>query len=181
MAIRRVLRAGHPTVRDGCDRYPEEKLGSEDFERLVDDMFESMRDYDGVGLAAPQIQEPYRIVVYELRDNDRYDVEDEVIEPTVLVNPSIVARSDSTVTDWEGCLSLPDLRGKVPRSESITVEALHPSGETVRREASGFEARVIQHELDHLDGTLFVDRMEDLSTLSYLDEYHEYHADEESS
>lgn len=177
MTIRRVMRAGHPIVREQCDEYPVEMIGSDSFDRLIEDMFESMRNYDGVGLAAPQVQEPYRLVVYELSDTERYDSVDETIPATVLVNPEITDRSDSTLTDWEGCLSLPELRGEVPRSEKVTVRALNSEGESFTHEASGFEARIIQHEIDHLDGTLFVDRMNDMTTLSFLEEYREFHAD----
>lgn len=180
MTIRRVLRAGHPAVRASCDPYPEDRIGDPAFDRLIDDMFESMRDYDGVGLAAPQIQEPYRILIYELEDTERYD-RDERIDPTVLVNPTVVDHSENTVRDWEGCLSLPELRGEVPRYESVTVEGLDGTGESIRRQATGFEARIIQHELDHLDGTLFVDRMDDMSRLSYLKEFHQFHESDGSS
>lgn len=168
-------------VRSECDPYPEEKIGSGSFSTLIDDMFETMRDYNGVGLAAPQVQEPYRIIVYELQDTERYDTEDGPIEPTVLVNPSIIDRSESTVNDTEGCLSLPELRGDVRRSKSVTVRYQDENATTQEKEATGFEARIIQHELDHLDGVLFVDRMEDPETLCFLEEYKKFHADDTSS
>ncbi len=178
MTIRKVLRAGVPSLRESSERYPEGKVGSKPHQRLLDDMFETMRDYAGVGLAAPQVQENVRLLVYEIRETERYNSLDETVPPTVMVNPSIVERADETTADWEGCLSLPDLRGKVPRSDWIDVEYLDKGGNQTKRRIEGFEARVVQHETDHLKGTLFVDRMESLESLCFFDEYQRFHDEE---
>ncbi len=141
-------------------------------------MLVTMRDENGVGLAAPQVQEGLRILVYEIHPNSRYEDVEEDVPPTVLVNPEVTDHSEGTTMDWEGCLSLPKLRGRVPRSEWIELQALDPAGEPVERRVEGFEARVIQHELDHLNGTLFPDRMESMESLCFLEEYRRYHAPE---
>jgi peptide deformylase len=179
MTVRKVLRAGHPTLRTPNEPYPQEAVGSPEFHRLLDDLFETMHDYRGVGLAAPQVQENRRLLVYEVQENERYEDLDEQVPPTVMVNPEIIDRSEQRVTDWEGCLSYPDLRGKVPRSEWIRVRYRDREG-TIREERiEGFEARAVQHEYDHLDGTLFVQRMQDLETLVHFEEYQRFHEESE--
>lgn len=179
MTIRKVLRAGHPTLRTENEPYPESEVGSPEFDRLVDDLLETMHDYDGVGLAAPQVQESLRVLVYEIRETDRYEDVDEPVGPTVMVNPEIVELSGDAVEDWEGCLSYPDLRGRVPRHESVRVRYLDRSAEERTRQFEGFEARVLQHEIDHLNGRLFVERMEDLESLCFYEEYLRHHAEDE--
>lgn len=176
MTVRKILRSGHPLLRRSARPVPESLLGTEALDRLLEDMLETMRDANGVGLAAPQVQEGLRIIVYEIHPNPRYDDVEEDVPPTVLVNPEVPDRSGETSMDWEGCLSLPELRGRVPRSDWIDVRALDRRGETVERRVEGFEARVIQHEMDHLDGTLFPDRMDSMESLSFLEEYRRYHA-----
>lgn len=179
MTIRKVLRAGHPTLRTENEPYSKSRIGSPEFDRLVHDLFETMHDYDGVGLAAPQVQKNVRLLVYEIRETDRYEDVEEPIGPAVLVNPEVVELSGETVEDWEGCLSYPDLRGLVPRYESVRVRYLDRSGDERTRDVEGFEARVLQHEIDHLNGRLFVERMDDLDSLCFYEEYLRYHDENE--
>lgn len=176
MAIRKILRSGHPLLRRSARPVPESFPGTDALDRLLTDMLETMRDANGVGLAAPQVQESLRIVVYEIHPNPRYEDVEEDVPPTILLNPEVTDRSGETATDWEGCLSLPKLRGRVPRHEWIEIRALDRRGEPIERRVEGFEARVIQHEMDHLDGTLFPDRMDSMESLSFLEEYRRYHA-----
>ncbi len=143
-------------------------------------MFDTMHDEDGVGLAAPQVQENLRLIIYEIGSNSRYEDLDEESGPSVLVNPVIVERSEQLDVDWEGCLSLPKLRGRVPRHHWVTIRAHDREGEPFERRVEGFEARVVQHEMDHLDGRLFVDRMDAMDSLCYLREFRRYHAESET-
>jgi peptide deformylase len=174
MSILKVARMGHPVLREKARTLDRSEIGSPAIQRLVDDMIETMREYHGAGLAAPQVHEGLRIFVAALSDG-RDEPEDETrTEPVVLINPEIVTRSGETEEDWEGCLSIPDLRGRVPRARDVMVKALDRHGTRIEVEASGFSARVIQHEYDHLDGVLFVDRMRSFETLSFLDEFSRY-------
>jgi peptide deformylase len=131
-------------------------------------MIETMHEYNGVGLAAPQVHEGLRVFVAMLDGGDD-------AEASVVINPVITPADDRLIEGWEGCLSIPDVRGRVPRSAKILVKALDRQGRTLEIEAEDFPARVIQHETDHLDGILFVDRMKSLASLTYLDEYARYH------
>lgn len=176
VTIRKVLRAGHPLVRQSAREVSDEELSSSDISDLLEDMLETMRDHHGVGLAAPQVQAGLRLLVYEIDANERYPQVEESIGPKTLINPTIVARSAEMVTDWEGCLSLPDLRARVPRHQWVRVEALDAEGDKRTFRAEGFEARVIQHEMDHLDGRLLIDRVEDTQSFSFVEEYQRYHA-----
>jgi len=175
MTIRKVLRAGHPTLRTSNEPYPQEKIGTSKFDRLLEDFFETMYDYRGIGLAAPQVQVNLRVLVYSIEENERYENLGETIPPTVMVNPEIVDRSDETVSDWEGCLSYPELRGEVPRSKWIRVRYRDRNGTLCEDQIEGFEARVVQHEYDHLEGILFVQRIEDFETLMHFEEYRRFH------
>jgi peptide deformylase len=147
---------------------------------LIDNMIDTMRKEDGVGLAAPQVFESLRLVVIECSFNDRYS-EAPNIPLTVLVNPSIKHYGEETAMGWEGCLSLKDLRGLVPRSTKITVDYFDREGNPISVNAEGFPAVVLQHEIDHLHGKVFLDRMSDLSQLSYLEEFEKYIAKKENS
>jgi peptide deformylase len=142
-------------------------------QKLIDDMIDTMVEYHGVGLAAPQVHESLRLFVASLnhRDDDEEAAEP---EPSVIINPEIVVVGTDVVEDWEGCLSIPDIRGRVPRAKEIKVRALDRKGERIEIRASDFPARVIQHEADHLDGILFFDRMRSFETLTFLDEYARY-------
>jgi len=173
MAILRVARLGHPVLRRIAEPVSPEAIGSPDVQRLIDDMLETMDEYDGAGLAAPQVHVSRRIVIYGVRSNPRYpDAED--VPLTVLVNPKITPATAEIDEDWEGCLSVPDLRGRVPRYTQVKVEAYGRDGRPVRFSADGFHARVVQHECDHLDGTVYLDRMRSLASLSFLPEFQKY-------
>jgi peptide deformylase len=174
MSILKVARLGHPVLRERARTLDRSEIQLPAVQKLLDDMIETMREYHGVGLAAPQVHEGVRIFVAALNDDGEEPEEDTAAEPMVLINPEIVARSQETEEDWEGCLSIPDLRGRVPRARDVTVRAFDRTGARIEVEASGFSARVIQHESDHLDGVLFLDRMRSFETLSFLDEYSRY-------
>jgi len=179
MAILKIAHLGHPILRRQAMPLTPEEIRTPEVQRLVDDMIETMREHDGAGLAAPQVHEPLQVVVYEVASNPRYP-EAEDIPLTVLINPVVTPATEEKAVGWEGCLSIPELRGKVPRYTTVRVEALDREGKPVAFEATGFHAVVIQHETDHLQGILFVDRMEDLRTLTHLAEYERYWAEEEA-
>jgi peptide deformylase len=168
MSILKVSRLGHPVLRTESKRVSTKDLASPVLQRLIDDMFETMIEYNGVGLAAPQVHEPLSIAVIESR-SPRGD-----IPMTVLVNPDITVLDEELMEDWEGCLSIPDLRGRVPRWLKLRVDALDRNGKPIQITADGFFARVIQHEFDHLMGRVYLDRMRDLKTLTHLAEFQRY-------
>jgi len=176
MAILKVARLGHPVIRTPSEAVPREAIPSAELQRLIDDMIETMREYDGVGLAAPQVHVAKQIAVIEVADNRRYPGEGS-IPLTVLINPKIISASKRQMEDWEGCLSVNEFRGKVPRAEALDVEAYTRKGEKVKFHAQRFFARIIQHECDHLVGKVFLDRMPNLSTLSHLHEFIRYGQD----
>jgi len=173
MAILKVARLGHPVIRKPSAAVPKETITSPEIQRLIDDMIETMREYDGVGLAAPQVHVSKQLAVIEVNENRRYPGEGP-IPLTILINPKILSASKKQLEDWEGCLSVSELRGKVPRAESLEVETYNRKGEKIRFEARGFFARVIQHECDHLAGKVFLDRMPNLQTLTHLQEFIRY-------
>ena len=177
MAILKVSRMGHPVLRQQAREIPGAEVTSPPLQRLAADMFETMIDYEGIGLAAPQVFQSLRLIVLGMPDVD--PDEEGAIPLTVLFNPEFTAMSDERVDGWEGCLSIPDVRGVVPRSAAVNVKGLDAQGQPVELSAEGFFARVLQHEIDHLDGVIFLDRMEDFATLSYFDEYQRYWIDEE--
>ena len=161
---------GHPVLRSKTAAVDRTTLRSATLQKLIDDMIETMSEYHGVGLAAPQVHEGVRLFVASL-DMERGE---EPSEPVAIVNPEIIPVGSEVVDDWEGCLSIPDIRGKVPRFREIKLKALDRDGERIELRARGFSARVIQHETDHLDGVLFFDRMRAFETLTFLDEYSRY-------
>ena len=174
MAILKVARMGHPALRIKTPALERAAIKSVAVQKLIDDMMDTMREYHGVGLAAPQVHEGVRLFVAALDTDDRgEDVAD--IEPIALINPDITpVAGTEIVEDWEGCLSIPDIRGRVPRAREITVRAYDRKGARLEISAHGFPARVIQHETDHLDGILFVDRMKSFESLTFLEEYSRY-------
>ena len=180
MAIRPIVRLGHPALRIPADPVPSEKLAEPEFQTLIDDMLETMLDAKGVGLAAPQLGLSWQLFVYAAVDGPRRDADAEAPETElkVLVNPGIEPESRETAYDWEGCLSIPDLRGLVPRYPAIAVHALNRHGERLDFRAESYEARIIQHEFDHLNGMIFLDRMRDLRSLSFREEWLEYMTEE---
>ncbi|HWP35225.1 MAG TPA: peptide deformylase [Thermodesulfobacteriota bacterium] len=175
MAILKVARLGHPVLRQPARPVPVEAIGTPEIQRLIDDLIETMRDYNGVGIAAPQVHVGQRIVVVESGPNPRYP-DAPPIPLAVYINPELTPLTTETEPDWEGCLSIPDLRGLVPRIRRVRLAALDREGRPVALEASGWHARILQHECDHLDGRVYLDRMPDLSTLTHLTEYARYWA-----
>ena len=174
MPLLKIARLGHPVLRQPASPVSAKDLQTPALQQFIDDMADTMRDSDGVGLAAPQVHAPLRIILVEVRNlNPRYP-DQPPIPLTPLVNPEITSRGDTTEEDWEGCLSIPDLRGRVPRYTALTINALNRHGQPVTLEAKDFFARVIQHEIDHLDGVMFLDRMKDFSTLTHLREFQKY-------
>ena len=166
MSVRPVLKMGDPLLRktaSGIDRYAEQSLSS-----LITDMVDTMRATQGVGLAAPQIGISQRVIVLEVDNNPRYPGQSPIPLRT-LVNPEIISHSEECVSGWEGCLSLPGLRGEVERFESILFTATDEHGQQITEQASGFLARIIQHELDHLNGILYLDRIKDLNKFGFED------------
>lgn len=179
MAILKVARMGHPVLREKARIVEPAEIVSPEFQRLIDDMFETMREYAGIGLAAPQIHESVRLFVAGLRSSKLTGQlsDDDEMPFVALINPVITpvaapgAAAIEMDTDWEGCLSIPDIRGLVERPKAISVTAFNRQGKKIVLQASGLPARVIQHETDHLDGILFFDRMKTFETLTFLDEY----------
>jgi peptide deformylase len=170
MSILKVARMGHPVLRARARALDRTEIKSAPIQKLIDDMLETMVEYHGVGLAAPQIHEGLRIFVAALDTGDK----DTESEPVAIINPEITPVGDEIVEDWEGCLSIPDIRGRVPRHREIKVRALDRSGNRIEIRAQNFSARVIQHETDHLDGVLFFDRMKAFDSLTFLEEYSRY-------
>jgi peptide deformylase len=174
MSILKVARMGHPVLRAKARPLEKAEIRSEGLQKLIDDMIETMREYHGVGLAAPQVHEGVRLFVAFLDTRDAPPDEPEAAEapePVVVINPEITLVDPTIVEDWEGCLSIPDIRGRVPRAREIRVRALDRDAGRFELRASAFPARVIQHETDHLDGVLFFDRMRSFESLTFLEEY----------
>ncbi len=176
MSILKVARMGHPVLRTRAKPLDPGEIKSPRVQQLIDDMFETMQEYQGVGLAAPQVHYGLRLFVagFPPRRDEEDEDEDGNVPLMALINPEITMIGDDTVEDWEGCLSIPDVRGRVPRAREIDVKAYDRKGRRIQITARGFTARVIQHETDHLDGILFLDRMESLETLTFLDEFGRY-------
>jgi peptide deformylase len=177
MAILKIARLGHPILREVSLPIDPADLASDAVQGFIDDLIETMRDADGAGLAAPQVHVPQRIALIEVDGNPRYP-EFPQIPLTVLVNPEITFLTDDTVKIWEGCLSVPGLRGQVPRRRHIHVKALDRHGGAIDFEAEDGFAGIVQHECDHLDGLLFVDKLLSSRSLSFLPEFQRYRADE---
>jgi peptide deformylase len=171
MSILKVARMGHPVLRERARPVDKSELKDPLFQKLIDDMVETMHEYHGVGLAAPQVHEGVRLFVAVLDDDP-----DSESEAAVIINPDIVPNAPDKREGWEGCLSIPDIRGMVPRFTDITVLALDRQGRQIELKLKDFPARVAQHETDHLDGVLFFDRMTSMQSLTYLEEYSKYHS-----
>ncbi len=158
MSILKIAQMGHPILRETAAEVAVQDIKSSGVQKLIDDMIETMREYHGVGLAAPQVHESLQIAVMEIDENPRYPGE-EFIPTTVFINPKITFLTEKTMEVWEGCLSVPGLRGAVSRPIKIRLEALGRHGEKLDQIYEGFLAVAIQHETDHLFGKLYVDRM----------------------
>ena len=164
--IRNVLRMGDPRLWERSVEVT--KFGTVELASLLQDMRDTMRALNGAGLAAPQIGVPLRVVIFGMEDNPRYPDEDPV-PYTELVNPVLTPLSDETEDGWEGCLSVPGFRGVVPRWTRLRYQGLDPNGGRIVRECSGFHARVVQHETDHLDGILYPMRITDMRQFGFTD------------
>ena len=171
MSILKVARMGHPVLREKARPIDKQELKNPLMQKLIDDMIDTMHEYSGIGLAAPQVHENLRLFVAHLDHEGRGDE-----EAVAIINPQISVVGDKIVESWEGCLSIPDIRGVVPRAFHISVVALDRHGKRIEIEAKDFPARVIQHETDHLDGILFFDRMRSFESLTYMEEFSRYHA-----
>ena len=171
MSILKVAKMGHPVLREKARAVDKSELKSPTVQHFIDSMIDTMHEYTGVGLAAPQVHESIRLFVAMLDADDSGDG-----NAGVFVNPEILVKGDQTVEGWEGCLSIPDIRGRVPRAQHIVVSALDRHGKRFELELKDFAARVVQHENDHLDGVLFFDRMKTLESLTFIEEFSRYHA-----
>lgn len=167
MAVRDVLRMGDPRLLARAE--PVTEFGGPELRNLIVDMRETMAARNGAGLAAPQIGVGLRVVIFGIADNPRYP-HAEAVPETVLINPTIDPLSDDREEGWEGCLSVPGLRGLVSRFARIRYRGFDAQGEPIDREASGFHARVVQHECDHLDGILYPQRMTDMAQFGFIEE-----------
>lgn len=189
MSILPIVRLGHPALRGVAKALPPERIGEAPIQDLVDDMIETMRAARGVGLAAPQVGTSLQIFVYEIApapappagqtQEPSLNPERQSIGPIplhVVINPMLTPQSGELVYDWEGCLSIPDLRGLVPRHPAVRVRGLDRLGQPLDYVAADFEARIIQHEFDHLNGVVFLDRMRDLKALAFREEWERYMA-----
>lgn len=174
MSILKVARMGHPVLRQKARDLTVEEICSPAIKQLIQDMVETMHEYSGIGLAAPQVHESIQLAVIEFEDdNDRYPgMSDQPLG--VFINPKITVLDSTEQGFWEGCLSVPELRGLVHRPRKIRVDYLDRDAKPRSIEAEGFLATVFQHELDHLAGKLFVDRMTDMTKLAFLTEYQRY-------
>ena len=170
MAILKVARLGNPVLRTQTEPLDIDEIQNTTTQTLIDDMIDTMRDYGGLGLAAPQVHVPKNIVLFEPHITPRYP-EATGFPLTIMINPRITVNDNNMIYPWESCLSIPDLKGMVPRYKRITVDYLDREGNNKTLEASDFLSVIIQHEVDHLNGKVFLDRMENFSTLSYLSEF----------
>lgn len=171
MSILKVARMGHPVLRQKARPLDRQELKSAAFQQFIDDMIETMHEYAGVGLAAPQVHRSLRVFVAHLDSDGRAET-----DPIAIINPQIDVIGTDTLEGWEGCLSIPDIRGLVPRAAEIKVSALDRHGKRLELGVRDFPARVIQHETDHLDGILFFDRMRSFESLTYMEEFSRFQA-----
>ena len=173
MAIRKIAQIGHPVLRQVAREVTREELASPAMQQFIDDLVETMHDADGAGLAAIQVYEPVRIAAIEVRNNPRYPYKPP-IPLTILVNPKLTPVSDELFENNEGCLSVPNLRGVVKRHVSVRVQAWDRHGNPIDEVVHGLKAGTFQHDCDHLDGKLFVDRA-DPSTFATWTEFERHH------
>ncbi|WP_050435665.1 peptide deformylase [Chondromyces crocatus] len=174
MTLLKIAQIGHPILRQRAREVTQEELASEATQRFIDDLIATMRDANGAGLAATQVHEPVRIVAVEVENNPRYPYKPK-IPLTVVVNPVIEKLTEETFENYEGCLSVPNLRGVVERHVEIRLTGWDREGKPIDRLYRGLSAGTFQHETDHLDGVLFVDRVKDPRTLCTWAEFDRYH------
>jgi len=170
MTVRTILRMGDPFLLQRANEV--EEFATHELQQLVDDMIETMAACEGAGLAAPQIGVDLRVVIFGVEANPRYP-DAEQVPQTVLINPVIKPCSDEMEVAWEGCLSVPGMRGAVPRYTEIHYSGKNQFGDMIDRTVSGFHARVVQHECDHLDGILYPQRIKDMRYFGFTDELFE--------
>ena len=175
MAIRKIAQIGHPVLRQRAREVTREELASSRMQSFIDDLVDTMRDADGAGLAAIQIYEPIRIAAVEVRNNPRYPYKPQ-IPLTILVNPVLTPVGDELFDNYEGCLSVPNLRGMVKRAVHVRVQAWDRDGNPIDEVVHGLKAGTYQHEVDHLDGHIFVDRVTDPTTFCTWKEFDRHHA-----
>lgn len=168
LMIRDILKMGDERLLRIAPPVPEHMLGSAELRQLIDDMFETMAHVGGVGLAAPQIGIDLQLVIFGFERSERYP-DAEAVPRTILLNPVITPMSTEVEDGWEGCLSVPGLRGVVPRYKHISYTGVDPDGNPIDRFADGFHARVVQHECDHLIGRLYPSRIQDFSKFGYTE------------
>jgi peptide deformylase len=178
MPVRPVLRIGHPILLQPAEAVTE--FNTPELAALIADLWDTMADATGAGLAANQIGVLQRAVVFGFEENSRYPGRPPVPH-TVLINPEITPLSRELVEDWEGCLSVPGMRGWVPRYERIRYAGFDAQGERIEREADGFHARLVQHECDHLDGVLYPQRVRDMRKFGFEEELFHSHAEVKES
>ena len=177
MSILKVARMGHPVLRARAKPLSPADIRHPALQNLIDDMMDTMAEYHGVGLAAPQVHESLRLFIAVLESaKPEPGTETPDPEPIAIINPEITPIGGEIVEDWEGCLSIPDIRGRVPRAKEIRLRGFDREGGRLDLTLRDFPARVAQHEADHVEGILFFDRMRTFDTLSFLDEYSRYHA-----
>jgi peptide deformylase len=174
MALRKIATIGHPVLRERARELARDELASSPMQQLIDDMVETMRDASGAGIAANQVHEALRVCVIEIADNPRYPYKPNW-PLTILVNPVVEATTDETFLNYEGCLSVPNLRGEVRRFAGVRVRAWERHGGDVLLDVRGLTAGTFQHEVDHLDGKLFVDRVADTRSLCTWSDFDRFH------
>jgi peptide deformylase len=173
MAALEIVQVGHPVLRAPAREVQPEELATPELQRLCTDLVETMRAAQGAGIAAPQVGESLRVFAVEVRDNERYPYKPR-LDLRVLVNPVVRPLSDEAYMSYEGCLSVPDLRGLLPRHVEVEVAYLDQEGVAQLERFGGLSAGTMQHELDHLDGVLFLDRVDDPSTLCTWEMFRQY-------
>lgn len=179
MAVRKVVRMGHPVLRRPADPVDPADISSDEIRRLIADMIETLHDYGGIGLAAPQVAESVRLAIVEIPESGSRYGDLPGMPLTVFINPKITVLNPETRGFWEGCLSVPGLRGFVERPQHIRVDYLDLEGNPGSMELTGFLATVFQHEFDHLDGRLYLDRLSDTRLLAFEEEFMRYLAPRE--
>ena len=163
-----ISQLGNPVLRRQAQTI--QNIEDEQLQKLIDNLIHTAQSANGVGIAAPQVAQSYRLFIIASRPTLRYP-QAPIMEPTAMINPQIIARSNDVIKDWEGCLSIPGIRGLVPRYQAIEIEYSTRDGKQHRQELTDFVARIFQHEYDHLDGIVFLDRVENTQELMTEEEY----------
>ena len=173
MSVLEVIKMGNPRLREVCSLVEFTEINTTEFQKFIDDLLETQNAEDGAGIAAPQVDVLQRVFTMELKENPRYPNK-ETFPLYVAINPEIEPILDTIIESWEGCLSIPGIRGQLPRYKEVRLKALDRYGKSYEVDLDGFAAIVAQHELDHLNGVLLIDRMESMKTLSFQKEFETY-------